>query len=349
MSDSVESIGREAFNSCSNVDSITFGNNLQYIGTSSFMQIDALQQIVMPSSLQSIGNTAFYNCPALAEVTLNKGLRSIGLNSFSWTVLESVNIPASVEAIGDTAFDTTIKMQKITVDAGNKYYSHDDSGCLYNYDKTKLLQYPEGSIATEYTLPNTVTATNNRAFRYISNLVNICVQDGSTSYRSVDGVLFSYDMSTIVYYPAMHGLDDYVVPDGVQVVYDNAFNHVHVNSIQLPDTVTTLNYDAFSGCSATNISLGNSIETMGTYTFAYCKRLTSITVPASVRYIGAYTFTSCSNLENIIFENSSDWYCTQYSVNIGKYDEPIDLSDPQANVRNLTDACYYDNYFLYKL
>ena len=85
---SVTSIGDYAFNSCSNLQSVTIPNSVTSIGNSAFEYCSSLQSVTIPNSVTSIGNNAFQFCYDLQSVTIN-GNPKIGGSAFG-------EIPATV-------------------------------------------------------------------------------------------------------------------------------------------------------------------------------------------------------------------------------------------------------------
>lgn len=69
IDDSVTSIDRCAFQSCSKLKSITIPSTVTTIGNNAF-QYSGLESITIPSSVTSIGECAFQDCPSLATVNI---------------------------------------------------------------------------------------------------------------------------------------------------------------------------------------------------------------------------------------------------------------------------------------
>ena len=62
------------------------------------------------------------------------------------------------------------------------------------------------------------------------------------------------------------------------------------------------------------IILETGVTNIGSYAFAGCTRLTSITIPINVKNIGAYTFVGCENLTSIHVESENYYYASENGV-----------------------------------
>ena len=69
----VTSIGSSAFDGCTNLESVTFGENsvLESIGSSAFYGCSSLKSITIPSRVTSIGSFAFQSCTNIEEVHID--------------------------------------------------------------------------------------------------------------------------------------------------------------------------------------------------------------------------------------------------------------------------------------
>ena len=71
-----------------------------------------------------------------------------------------------------------------------------------------------------------------------------------------------------------------------------AFSAANIESIVIPDSVTTIEYDAFKECtSLKSVTLPDSITTIESGTFYACTALTDIAIPDSVTEIGSSAFS----------------------------------------------------------
>ena len=87
----------------------------------------------------------------------------------------------------------------------------------------------------------------------------------------------------------------------VSTILDNAFKENSiVNTIIIPDSVTSIGSSAFYRCSKlTSITIPNSVTSIGSSAFYGCSKLTSITIPNGVTILESGLFQDCYNLLEI--------------------------------------------------
>lgn len=223
----------------------------------------------VPDSVTVIGEKAFYNCSALKNISLPDSLQVIGKNSFASCSFTEFFISSRVTTINDKAFDGCEKITKFTVDTDNQYYSNDETGVLFDKNKTNLIQYPLNNSQTEYNIPAGVTMISDSAFNYSKKLEKISVPEGVTS------------------------LGDFT--------FNGCFKLV---SIALPDTLTEIKYQVFGYCyELKDIVIPKNVTTIGTQAFIGCKKLESIVLPVGVETVGSGAFNYCSSLSSITILN----------------------------------------------
>ena len=115
----------------------------------------------------------------------------------------------------------------------------------------------------------------------------------SNTYKNGLGVItFDRDVTTIGSY-AFSGLDY----DSVNTTVVET-SCIKLESIIIPDSVTTIGEYAFTDCSSlTSVTIGDSVTSIGDGAFFRCSSLTSATIPDSVTTIGNYAFVRCSSLQ----------------------------------------------------
>ena len=211
-------------------------------------------------------------------------MTNIGLGAFErCTSLASVTIPASVTTIGGFAFSSCTSLTDMTIQNGVTSIGE------------AAFQGCKG--LTNITLPASMTEIGKVVFN-APNLTDIYVDSSSKSYTSVDGVLFSLDMTEVVCYPQGKPAVSYDIPKTVKTIDDSAFMSCRqLRRITIPDGVTTIGELAFSGCtSLTSMTIPDGVTSIGLEAFYDCTALTSVTIPASVTTIGEDAFDACDSL-----------------------------------------------------
>ncbi len=90
--------------------------------------------------------------------------------------------------------------------------------------------------------------------------------------------------------------------DGYPVtrIGDYAFDYSIVETVSLPNTVTSIGYMAFYSCTyLSTVHLPESLEEISHYAFTHCDRLEQVTLPASLVTLGEKVFYDCDNLTEI--------------------------------------------------
>ena len=185
--DSVSSIGNFVFYGCSSLTSITLSNNITNIGNSAFAGCSSLTSITIPDRVTSIEKYAFYNCSGLTSITIPDSVTSIGESAFrNCTSLTSITIPDSVTSIGKSAFSNCSSLTSITIPNG--VTSIGESAFSYCRSLTSI------------TIPDSVTSIGDAAFKYCSNLKTISLSCKSSLKKSDFGDqanLVSYTLHTL--------------------------------------------------------------------------------------------------------------------------------------------------------
>ena len=164
----VTSIGGGAFNSCSNLSSITIPNGVTSIGEYAFDSCYSLSSITIPDGVTSIGMAAFSACFGISSITIPDGVTSIGDGAFSACCsLSSITIPNGVTSISDEAFRSCYSLSSITIPDSVTSIG----GGAFSYC----------SILSSITIPNGVTSIGDEAFRGCFGISSITIPDGVTS------------------------------------------------------------------------------------------------------------------------------------------------------------------------
>lgn len=178
IGDGVTSVGACAFQECMNLQTVQLGSNVATIGEYAFHMCTSLESINLPEGLVSIGLEAFGWCDMLQSLSFPESLQSLGYAAIHHcSMLESIYIPRTLTDIGRDNFAYCGGLTSIRVSSENPYYSSDDSGVLFDKNKTELILAPDG-IAGSYTIPSGVTAIGDYAFEGCFNLESVTIPEG---------------------------------------------------------------------------------------------------------------------------------------------------------------------------
>lgn len=285
------------------------------------------------SSLCSdIGNCAFGMLTNIPEIVIPEGVIVIPESeSFFPYDLKKLVLPSTYT--GDLSDNSLIKelvYTAIEVSEDNPLYSSVD-GTLFNKDKTKLIQYTQSAVKSNYVIPDTVIDIDN-AFSGASYLESLTIsknveivnkatytgdfsekgmgRDGMYStckeiyvdvenpyFCSVDGVLYNKDMTILIWSPPYRQSSEFNIPETVEVIAPGAFGNSKYQSIHIPNSVTTLGAFAFSRLKASSVIIPESVENIYTGCFLSSQNLSKVYIENCNAEFSARVFEGCRNLK----------------------------------------------------
>lgn len=189
--------------------------------------------------------------------------------SFDISNAHSIVLPASLEKITGSPFLLNRKIEKISIDPSNEYFKIDEDGVLLSKDGTRLVYYPSGRTAAEYTTPAGVTTIGEFAFTFAQNLESLTVSEEVTAIKR------------------------------------NAFSCCGAAHISILGTVEEIPEHCFADCgNLVDIRLPEGIKKIGDHAFDFCTGLKSVTIPDGVEEIGYEAFDHTIKLETIVIPAS---------------------------------------------
>ena len=228
-----------------------------------------------------------YDIPAGVEI-----IPQVAFNAAKY--LKTVTIPSSVKFIGYDAFDCNILACCETVD-GLVYIGDaliDESGKELTVAKVK-----EGTriIAEDvacydgivYEIPASVEHISGKLYGYVSAYL---VDENNGYYSDIDGVLFNKDKSVLIAYPGGIDATEYVVPDGVKEIGDDAFSYSEIYDVTLPEGLEKIGDSAFSGTNLSDIDLPLSLKEIGSYAFYVDDEINVVILHKNIEKLGNNPF-----------------------------------------------------------
>ena len=298
----VKKIAENAFTGCSSLTEVSVPGSVETIGDYAFQNCSRLKRVTIAKGVSRIGKGAFMDCSSLTEINIPEGVEAIEASTFEeCTKLESIVIPGSVTEIAAHAFMACSSLRNVTLNEGLLRIG------LESFHRCRSL--------TDIYIPATVESIEWRAFAYCSSLENITVGNGSSTYVSVNGMIYSSDMTSLVVCPP--GRTSAVIAPGTKTISEGAFNTCNkLAEINIPDSVEKIGYGALTGDSLEKITVseGNqhykSVDGMlyskdGT-SFIRCpnKKSGNITVANGVTKIVEWAFMDCNDISGIKLPNS---------------------------------------------
>lgn len=305
----VTSIGSSAFYGNTTLKSIDLPAGVVNIGEGAFSNCTGLTAINLPSGVTHMGNRAFSRCSALSSVNIPASVKSIGAGAFEETALKSVSLPSGMTKIEDSVFVECTSLRDVNIP---------DS-----ITSIGVGAFSECTSLTSITIPANVKDIGTAAFAG-AGLTDISVDPKNKTYRSVNGVLFSYDRKELHSYPAGREASEYSVPSGTTSIREGAFGLCeNLTKVNIPIGVTHIGRAAFSGCTKlTAINLPDGLSSISEYLLSDCTALKNvkiplsvdciesqafartglkdIRIPSSVREIGEGAFAGCASLGSVV-------------------------------------------------
>lgn len=280
---SVTSISESSFEGCTSLRSVTWSaTGSASIGISAFEGCTTLSTFAIPDRATTINDRAFYGCTSLAAVSIPDSVTTVGDQAFAASGLTEVTVPGC-RSMGDGVFESCRSLGSVTIaDDVAMIPEGIFSGCssldeiVFGEDPSlrtieaqafagtafTAFMIPEGVTTVDATafsgctalqtvgIPSTLRDMGERPFEGCSSLTSFTVSADSSVYASVDGVLYSKDLGTLVRYPSAAASAEFSVPEGTVTISAGAFESADsLTTVEIPASVTTIGSEAFQGCS----------------------------------------------------------------------------------------------------
>ena len=275
----VTGIGGAAFNACTDLTSVTIPNTVTTIGSTAFLNATKIAAITIPESVTTISENAFNGCTALKTIDCTfENVTYLGSGAFDYTEWYKGQ-PDGLLYVGSNLYRYKGQLDKDTTFVIAEGTTSISGGA-----------FSKSSTNSEYiigiTIPESVTAIGDNAFKECINLESI------------------------------------TIPDGVKAIGQYAFqNCFSLEDVTLGAGITSIGKYAFQECSSIeSIIIPDNVESIGDYAFKQCSSMASVTIGASVASIGKQAFLDCYSLEDITILSSCINLGQDVFHNTGWYD-----------------------------
>lgn len=285
FSDSIQSIGRNAFQGCIGLQHLTL--NVPQISCV-FSGLPNLTNVVIGERVTSIPERAFYNCSSLTTVQYNADSIMNCTEAFCRCPnLTSLTFGENVRYIPDYLIGYFVtQIHTITIPRSVIYIGTRALG--YNIDTINY--YADSVISNQ---PFALSPAPN-------NIDDLSVVNIGNHVKRIPAYLFG------------HGFENLrVITGGDSIVSIGAWafsNCTGLPTFNFSNTVKVIEENAFSGCSLLDASLGILVDSIGRKAFYGCSSLhDEFVIPESVSFIGDSAFAN-TNISIFHFKSHNPPY-----------------------------------------
>ncbi|MCQ2070086.1 MAG: leucine-rich repeat domain-containing protein [archaeon] len=292
-------------------------SKVSMIGMGAFINCDRLQKVDIGSA-EDVSAIAFRNDDSLREIRFGKDLDWVGTTSFSCKFLDAFDnaIPDGdsdrLRGLTFSGYNGTLKANgvmygdflvrfvgtSVIVEGTGTFGISDVQSAPWAPVKDKItgIEFAEGVTGlgvnavvdlpnlTKVIIPSTVSSIDGEFVDKCPRLAEFTVYNAKY-YISVDGILYTKDMKTIVKAPTAYKTSDFALLSTVEKIGDHAFSGIG----------NTYSLDA-SGCHLVAIGNGSFEKS----------RLYNLTLPEGLRTIGDHAFKSCTYMNRINIPSTVD-------------------------------------------
>ena len=330
-------LGERAFYACTNLNQIKLHDKIQRIGKRAFEKTELYEDVDNWSDgVLYIGDVLIKADPDVISGTyqVKAGTRLIADGAFEGCEnLASIELPDTVEYVGADAFTGTSLMDNkenwsnnaliiehtlISVDKDyNGVFSVPNgirtiADCAFEHARVTEVTTPETLKFIGYnafwdcqelvsiSLGKLVKTLGYGPFRMCNKLQVISVHEDNENFAVVDGILYNYQLSSVVRCPQMTS-GKVILPHTIRKINAYAFEWcTEIESVEIPEGCVFIGNSAFSTCeNLSDVILPKTMEYIDTSAFSYCNSIDSIVIPDSVYYLGKYAFNCCHNLKEV--------------------------------------------------
>lgn len=237
----------------------------------------------------------------IKQVIIDEKITSLGTGLFySCRGIHSIDLPEQLTSIGNGCFTSCYTLKNITI-------------------PNSVMEIGENAFylclgLQQVTLPTGITELKDGTFTNCQSLDNVIIPG---NVKTITGSVFSDNLSlkTIKIENGLQeisgwdafsfctSLESIVLPESLTTFgYCMFYGCTNLTSVNIPSQVKSIPYFCFYDTGITAIVLPDELTTIESSAFSYCMNLKEIRIPASVTSIEEGVFGGCTNLNKIYFE-----------------------------------------------
>lgn len=299
------------------IEDISFAGNVRSIGENAFNGCTQLNSLTISSHIESIGDNAFANCVSLATIT-SEAVQppSVSDNSFANVNLSdiSLTVPNGLEGLYKSApywGEMNINFNPDPYDQTNAYLS-----AIY-VDGTLIDGFEPYLFTYEVQLPDGTTTTPNVTYQAHSVNATVTIQQAdSPNGIATLTVLSADETETYVYTVSFRtnetggntgGDPSETIIDRGTLDGDITWTLYESGEFIISGSGSTPSYANYGTAPWYNhhslirsLIISEGITSIGKYSFYGCELLDNVVLPSSLSTVGSYAFNNCTGLTNIV-------------------------------------------------
>lgn len=260
-----------------------------------------------------IGSYAFEGCRATkVSDSEDTGFIRINNNAFFGSGFMNQPFVNGIKCIGSLVVDVDETADEVIMPK---------TGIQYFPDKfVKCMRLPNIRCLDEVTKKPRKVIIEDKSIRHDNEVLFRLHEPGIEEfesriprYKTVDGILYSADMKTLVLCPK-EKTGEVIIPDGVTRIRRQAFCLTKISRVVFPDSLVRIEDEAFYQCkNLKEVDFGNGIERLGTdgkqLIFSGCA-FEKLVFPSQIREIGISAFSECYKLKEVVFNEGLEKIAT---------------------------------------
>ena len=252
----IKTIPEQAFYGCTQLETADL-EGVTHIGKEAFVYNDHLRYVSLGDALQEVGERAFYDCRSLTScVNFPATLRLIDKEAFSSTRIGCVIFAGKGFEIEEGGLNSNSKFSATGLEKAARLHSHSVGVLIGDFIISPTCQYDESAVTGEFDhiiLPKKLKKYDPSIFGLGTSAAEFAVKKGNSNYVSVNSMLLTKDLKTLVAFPCYEISDRQLIkrylayiPAGITKIEEHAFSN-GPSIVQIPASVKQMD-GAFTNC-----------------------------------------------------------------------------------------------------
>jgi hypothetical protein len=252
----IKTIPEQAFYGCTQLETADL-EGVTHIGKEAFVYNDHLRYVSLGDALQEVGERAFYDCRSLTScVNFPATLRLIDKEAFSSTRIGCVIFAGKGFEIEEGGLNSNSKFSATGLEKAARLHSHSVGVLIGDFIISPTCQYDESAVSGEFDhiiLSKKLKKYDPSIFGLGTSAAEFAVKKGNSNYVSVNSMLLTKDLKTLVAFPCYEISDRQLIkrdlayiPAGITKIEEHAFSN-GPSIVQIPASVKQMD-GAFTNC-----------------------------------------------------------------------------------------------------